>query len=398
MQTGRLIDDTDNRRVASVAAAPGSSVETVYVLADLLMGGAQTGLVRLVALGFVRPAETALVVLGPADEAMLDRVRGCGPWAELVILAEGSAPRRWATGALLLARLLRRLKPRLVVLSLAPSNLVGRLVRPCAHRALFCTFEHNSRYPRWPCRVLLTILSPAIDAVLYDSAATRAGVERYFLRPPRAWIEVPLFVIDPSRRPKARYGTGQVPRLLSVGRLVRAKGQALLLEVISELARRGVRVSCEIVGDGPLRGELERRCAALELAEWVKFVGQDPDWETRASAFDIYVQTSEYEGACLTILEAMQAGLPVVATAVGEIPRHLAGGAGITVANRDPVAFADAIEALLHDESKRAALGRAARAKVRALYDPQEVRARLQRTVGELLGGEMPASFGWHRA
>jgi glycosyltransferase involved in cell wall biosynthesis len=222
--------------------------DTVYVLADLLIGGAQMGLVRLVALGFLSPARTHLLVLGRNDPEMLRAVLDRGPWAGLTLCERGPAPWRWAVGGLALTRLLARLRPRLVVLSLEPANLVGRFLRPFFPQSVFCSFEHNSRYRRRLYRLLFPLLSRGIDAVLYDSPATRAGVERFYGPRTRQWLEVPLFVFDPSVPSKRDYALGSVARILSVGRLVPAKDQALLLRVVAELRRRGFAVTCEIVG------------------------------------------------------------------------------------------------------------------------------------------------------
>jgi Glycosyltransferase len=144
-------------------------------------------------------------------------------------------------------------------------------------------------------------------------------------------------------------------------------------------------VTCEIVGEGPLRPALEALVAELGLSADVRLTGQDAAWQQRAWQFDLYVQTSEHEGACLTVLEAMAAGLPIVATAVGEIPAHLAGGAGIAVTTRDHLTLADSVESLLRDEASRSRLGRTARAKVRTFYGAEELRGRLQRLAAALL-------------
>lgn len=397
MQTGAVIGDARRRALRDSIDHVSPCVDIVYVIADLLLGGAQKGLLTLVDLGVVRPERTHLVVLGRGDPSMIEGVCRRGPWGGLDLCDKGPAPWRWAVGGWKLARLLARTRPKMVVLSLEPPNLVGRCLRPFFPRMTFCSFEHSSLYRRRLYRMLFPLLSPAVDVVLYDSPATRHGIEPSYSSRARHWIEVPLYVLDPTLPTKADYRIGASVQILSVGRLVPAKNQSLLLRIIAELRRRGWPVTCEIVGEGPLRRELERLRAALGVEGYVHLPGQDTRWQEKAFRFDLYLQTSEHEGACLTVLEAMAAGLPIMATAVGEIPRHLAGGAGIALGSRDPAAIADVIEALLHDETKRAALGRAARAKVQALYDAQEVRTRLQKTVGKLLGDEMPATFGGHR-
>jgi glycosyltransferase involved in cell wall biosynthesis len=157
-------------------------------------------------------------------------------------------------------------------------------------------------------------------------------------------------------------------------------------------------VTCEIVGEGPLRPALERLALDLGLSADVRLTGQDATWQQRAREFDLYLQTSEHEGACLTVLEAMAVGLPIVATAVGEIPSHLADGAGIALSSHDPATLVDTVESLLCDEPARAALGRSARAKVQALYAPEQVRARLRTVAGLDRGALTPSPFAENRA
>lgn len=366
-------------------------VDIVYVIADLLLGGAQKGLLTLVDLGVVRPERTHLVVLGQGDPSMIESVRRRGPWGGLDLCDKGPAPWRWVVGGWKLARLLARTRPKTVVLSLEPPNLVGRCLRPFFPRITFCSFEHNSRYRRLLYRMLFPLLSPAVDVVLYDSPATRHGIEPFYSSRARHWIEVPLYVRDPTLPTKADYRIGASVQILSVGRLVPAKDQSLLLRIIAELRRRGWPVTCEIVGEGPLRRELERLRSALGLEGYVNLPGQDTCWQEKAFRFDLYLQTSEHEGACLTVLEAMAAGLPVVATAVGEIPAHLEGGAGRAVASREPEVLADAVESMLRDEAARAALGRTARAKVEVRYAAEAIANRLCKVTSDYLGVVKPA-------
>lgn len=370
-----------SRRAEAAPTAPADAdvrrLEAVYLIGCLRLGGAQTGLLRLVDFGFLNPRATHLVSLGPACPNLLGELLARGPWGGLTIVRRGPAPARWVAGAVVLAGLLARSRPQLVILSLEPSNLIGRLLAILFRRIRFLSFEHSSRYRRWIYRAFLPILSGRIEVVLHDSKATRLGVERYYRGDRTVWLEVPLFVAKPGRAVKAHYDIGSSLRLLSVGRLVPAKDHALLLDVVAELNRRGVRVHCELVGEGPLRGILELRRTALGLDRAFVFKGEDPDWQDRAAEFDIYVQTSEQEGAALTVLEAMEVGLPVVATAVGEIRRYLADGAGIALSTRCPREIADVIEQLAGDTDGRARLGRRASARIREQFDESAIGASL---------------------
>jgi glycosyltransferase involved in cell wall biosynthesis len=116
---------------------------------------------------------------------------------------------------------------------------------------------------------------------------------------------------------------------------------------------------------------LQRYVAELGLAGAVRFAGHASD-ATVAEAYgsaDVLVVTSEHEGFCVPVVEAMAAGLPVVAFERGAVPEVL-GGAGVLVRDKDPFALADAIDDLLGDALRRAALVEAGRRRLLELDLP----------------------------
>lgn len=107
-------------------------------------------------------------------------------------------------------------------------------------------------------------------------------------------------------------------KLISVGRVAAQKDFGYLIGALAILKQRGVNFSCEIIGDGPLREEVEKKIVDSRLQNDVKITG----WLDHAEVFgrlldaDIYVSSSTNEGMSIAMLEAMAAGLPVVATDV----------------------------------------------------------------------------------
>jgi sugar transferase (PEP-CTERM/EpsH1 system associated) len=154
----------------------------------------------------------------------------------------------------------------------------------------------------------------------------------------------------------------------TAGRLVPVKDQALLLEALAQLAGRGLRFTGVIAGDGPLRGDLEARAAALGIADRVRFLGHVPDVETVYAALDLFVLSSVSEGLSNTILEAMASGLPVVATRVGGADELIEEGrTGFTVPASNAPELAAAIERVVRQPALLAQMGAAGRE--RALKD-----------------------------
>jgi glycosyltransferase involved in cell wall biosynthesis len=141
-----------------------------------------------------------------------------------------------------------------------------------------------------------------------------------------------------------------------------------------------------IVGEGPERARLEAQAAHLGLAEQVHFVGHQQDVRPWLAAFDVCVLSSDWEGMSNAILEAMAAGLPVVATAVGGTPEVVVDGVtGFLVPPRDPQALADAILRLLRDPDLRRRMGEAGRAHVTEHFSVEQMVHKRERLYEELL-------------
>jgi glycosyltransferase involved in cell wall biosynthesis len=145
----------------------------------------------------------------------------------------------------------------------------------------------------------------------------------------------------------------------TVARLVRQKGVADLVSAASLL--RGVTLV--IVGDGPLRGALETM--AVSAGANTVFLGSRDDVEEVLPAFDVFVLPSLWEGEPISLLEAMAAGIPCVATATSGSREILSKpGRGVMVPLHDPHAIAVALETLRSDASRRVSMVAAARAAV----------------------------------
>jgi glycosyltransferase involved in cell wall biosynthesis len=156
---------------------------------------------------------------------------------------------------------------------------------------------------------------------------------------------------------------GRPPRVLSVGRLKAPKDFATLL---AAFARLGVPYRAAIVGDGPERAALEAAAATAQ----VELLGERGDVPEQLAASDVFVLSSRSEGMPMSILEAMAAGLPVVASAVGGIPEIVRDGAtGLLVPPGDADALAAALGRLLDDDGLRRRLGAAGRERALDEFD-----------------------------
>lgn len=172
------------------------------------------------------------------------------------------------------------------------------------------------------------------------------------------------------------------PVLTFVGRLAPPKDLFTLLEAVKNL-QDGVLL---IVGDGELRPQVERHIREQGLEERVRLLGERRDVPAILAASDIFALSSRWEGLPYTIIEAMMAGLPVVATRVGGVPELVEDRiTGFLVPTRDPKALAAAIQRLLDDPELRKRMGQAGREKVLKEFTLDRMLAETQKVYEEVL-------------
>lgn len=227
-------------------------------------------------------------------------------------------------------------------------------------------FDYDNPLAGWAAYLLNNALLRRADAVHVISEALLSHV-RGLWWPPRNPVLIPNGVdterFHPSNdRAEARAALGKitkslgedVPIAVSIGRLLHLKGYDLLLEAWRDVRREVPGALLFVLGDGPLKGELEARAENLGLGDAVHFPGFTGDVLPYLQAATLYVQSSRTEGVSQTVLEAMAVGLPVVATDVG--------GTGMVVEDRrtgrliPPGSAAELTEAILDVAGTRQAV------------------------------------------
>lgn len=175
----------------------------------------------------------------------------------------------------------------------------------------------------------------------------------------------------------------------TVGRLVPVKDQGTLLEAFAMVIRRYPHCRLEILGDGELRADLEARALELGVSGSVCFRGFSRDIAGFLGQLDTFVMSSLSEGLPLTVLEAMAAGLPIVATSVGGIVRLVGdAGCGWLCPPAQPDALAQAMFQAIETEN-RIPMGERGRASVLKEYSLTKMTADYENLFLQLLqGGE----------
>ena len=169
-----------------------------------------------------------------------------------------------------------------------------------------------------------------------------------------------------ARRVRARVGMAAQARIvLTVGRLTTQKGHRYLIEAIPKVLESEPRAEFLLVGEGPLEPDLRGRAAKLGIEQNVRFLGHRRDVPQLLAASDLFVLPSLFEGLPLALLEAMAAGLPVVAARACGIKEVVQEGAtGRLVPVQDPGALTDAILEVLGGGDLGRLWGAAGRSRV----------------------------------
>jgi glycosyltransferase involved in cell wall biosynthesis len=159
----------------------------------------------------------------------------------------------------------------------------------------------------------------------------------------------------------------------TVARLDPVKDLATLVRAFARLQAQRAAARLVIVGDGPERQALELEIARHGLCGAATFTGHREDARSLVYGFDVFANSSIHEGISLTILEAMAAGLPVVATRVGGNPEVVDDRTGILVPARSADDFGAALTRLGADTAGRRAMGVAARVRIESAFSIQRM-------------------------
>ena len=237
------------------------------------------------------------------------------------------------------------------------------------------------------------LMRPLTTTVVCVSEATReAGVAVRACDPQRT-VVVHNAVDVRSFRPTAQ--RGGTPEVVGVGRFAYPKDFTTLLAAL-----RLVEAPCHVrlAGDGPGLTEVTSALTRNGLSQRVELLGARADVPDLLARADVFVLSSRSEGFPVSVLEAMAAGLPVVATKVGGVAEAVVDGeTGLLVPAADPEALACALERLVADGELRRRLGAAGRGRALSLFDVSPYRAAYQELYWRSLSasaapGELPAA------
>ena len=300
-----------------------------------------------------------------------------------------------------ICRLIALHRPHVVHTHTAKAGALGRIAAPLMGVPVTVHTFHGSVFTGYfrklPAAIYTLVeraLARVTDAIVAVSPAVAEELAKKRLAPRHGIHTIPLglelerFRSPPAKgRLRARLGLDRnIPLIGCVGRLVPIKDVPTLLSAWTRL--EGAHLA--LVGDGPERARLESLARTLGVASRVHFTGFLSELETVYPDLDLVVNSSRNEGTPVALIEAMAAGIPVVATSVGGSPDLLQGGAlGDLVPAGDPEALARALERALRRRDETDSRTHAARAAVlehhrakRLLHDMDTLYGTLRRRKG----------------
>ena len=363
----------------------------------------------LITLAEVGGAQSYVASLLPAlvgDFEVTVAAHGAGPlrdateaagarFVQLTNVRRSIGPRDVA-GLVELIRLLRRERPEILHASSSKAGVLGRLAGSLAgvpiriftvHGWAFAAYSGlTGRMYRWADRLVRPLTTVTICV---SEREREAGLAAGTCDAERT-VVIPNAVDVASARRFRPFGRER-PLIVAVGRLKAPKDFFALVRALGKLPPDSF--DALIVGEGPDRPRLEEEIRQLGLLGRIRLAGERRDVPELLAGADVFVLPSSSEGMPVSVLEAMAAGLPVVASRVGGVPEQVDDGrTGVLVEPGDADDLAAALGRLLEDGDLRTRLGTAARARAEEAFDLEPFRrAHVELYSRELARRRLPA-------
>jgi sugar transferase (PEP-CTERM/EpsH1 system associated) len=363
-------------------------VDVLYLITELSMGGAQRALLHLLCgLNRERFAPTVACLyngdgviaheIQTMDIPVFD-ARMCGK-------ADLKAFNR-------LYQHVRSVHPTILHSSLFHANLPGRITGRCtgvpiiisSERTMAMESEWRYRLNRWTISMVDRVVAVSKEVGEFCVSNIRLPAQKVVVI--HNGVEIPTLPLDAREQARLELGLSQDALVCgAVSRLDPVKGIKDLLLAFSQVGT-AFAAYLVIIGEGSERQHLEQVAQEIGVMDRVIWAGYRANVPSLLTAFDIFVQPSLHEGLPNTVLEAMAAGIPVVATRVGGTPELVVNGkTGMLVPKSDPDSLADVITLLLESPEARESMGRAGRQRVQQHFSVEKMVQKTEQLYEELL-------------
>lgn len=370
-----------------------SAVKVLYLITELNVGGAERVVQRL-ATQLSKHGYNVLVACLFDPGAVADEIISAGvPVVDLGMRGKGDMRVIYR-----LFRLLRSEKIEILHSHMFHANLLAALVGRLANVPIIIGTRHNvdigGMRREWVNRWALGFCDAvvAVSKEVYEAQFQHSLTDQFKVVIPNG-VQVEAFTsADQSMVETLRQEWGihpSVPVIGTVARFDEQKGHIYLLDAMVILMEQMSTAKLLLIGDGPLRSQMEGISEALSLSGSIIFTGIRHDVPEILALLDLFVLPSLWEGLPIAILEAMAASRPIVATRVGGVPEAVVDGVtGLLVPPRDSTALAQAIMYLLDDPDLCNRLGQAGRERVLEYFSVERMVERTQNLYEQLLAAK----------
>jgi glycosyltransferase involved in cell wall biosynthesis len=340
-------------------------MKILYLITRAERGGAQVHVLDLIR-AFRHHCDIEIAV--GEEGFLLDEARRLGIGCHLVpSLVQPISPAKDVRAFREIVALLRKTRPDLVHTHTSKAGILGRLAAwfcntPAIFTAHTWCFAEGTSW-RWK---LLGAPSERIaalpgGAIINVSDANRQLALKYRVAAPKRLVTIHNGIPDPPAEPAAAAPSvsSEIPAVIMVARFAQQKNHSMLLDAAARIARP---FRIQFAGTGPTMAEVAAKTAELGLSSRTEFLGDRSDIAELLRAASIFALPTNWEGFPLSILEAMRAGLPIVASDVGGVSEAVIDGEnGFLTPRGDNDAFTDSLERLLNDSALRARMARQSR-------------------------------------
>ena len=313
------------------------------------------------------------------------------PYHVLPDLKRSINPFSDAKATLALRSLMEDIRPDIVHAHSAKAGLVARLAaRLAGVRSIYSVhgwaFDKGvslgQRAIVWPVEAVSALFS---DVVMFSTRYDREYALRSLPVRARKLVIVPYGVEAEAPQSTPGDAVGR-PAIIMVARFSDQKDQSTLLHAAAQLSDLDFRLV--LVGDGPNMERDQALAAELDLDDKVEFLGSRDDVNEIYTGMHVFVLCTNYEGLPLSIMEAMRAGLPVVATNVSGVAEEIDDGeTGFLAAHKDHAMVAEKLRLLIADPALRGRMGVAASAKFRTEFTKEVMLARMGAVYDNVIAG-----------
>lgn len=371
-------------------------MKVAHLIDTLAWGGAQKLLVDFATEAIPRGVDVLVISLRPTIHPAPYSLMLENAGAQVKILSISTLYDPSAIPQLL--TILREQKVDVLHTHLSHANILGGIVGRLAGIPVVATLHNvwSASTPRKSPvrtvfgRLVLRFLTRKLIAVGKIVADTHQGVfpqDKLLTIPNPVNKSVELSRTERDKLRKEIAGDSFQTIVLAIGRLLPRKGYSELISAFASVHSRHPDVILAIAGGGGMGEEYyQEQARSLGLNGSVRFLGYREDISVLLGASDIYVNSSHWEGLSVAMLEAMSAGIPVLATRVGDAPYLLADGRGVLVPPGDMESLARQFSYLLEDPHARKELGEKGRAYVEKYHSVEAWVDALLRLYTSLMG------------